>query len=167
MAVGIAISFRVCKILSPILLGTFISLASFAEESSIKCQLYEGKKGEPTVTLKLDRAPSIANSEEQPKLSVAAIEISSKSEKKLFGIYQHYQKNILDIERIDYEPLGLLGLMEGDIFEATFYMAKEDQESRDLDLSIVSIYTQGKDNKPVYGGSYGNYFGHNLICFAH
>lgn len=86
----------------------------------------------------------------------------------LKGFQETYDKNILDLERIDYHPLELLGLSEFDIAHVAFYYAKDESELDNprakFKFVLTSIFKSTDESKPVYAGSYGTYEYQNILC---
>lgn len=146
--------------------------SGFAVASStpdaMSCQLLESGEEPRVLDLKIKRSETVID-EEDPRFLEGEIEVTSSVpglDLNTSGAYQHVKRNQLDLERIDYEPLQLLGLNEWDIGDTTFYYMKEDPLARDLDLILVSVFrrSEGPKNEQTYAGSYGTYRGRNLLC---
>jgi len=100
---------------------------------------------------------------------LASLEHSGTNQpEQLKGYKESYSKNVLDLERIDYQPLELLGLAEFDIAHVAFYFAKDESAEAnpqmEFKFALTSIFKSSQEGELVYAGSYGSYDYENVIC---
>ncbi|MEZ4815146.1 MAG: hypothetical protein R3A80_08090 [Bdellovibrionota bacterium] len=139
---------------------------SHATESTLECSILEGNTQTP-LQLKIKATPAAEgeeNNDSDGSIEVKLTENNADLPLKLNGPYQSYYKNQLNLENIDYYPLGLLGLSESSIAHATYYYAKIDPSSIYFDLVVTSIMTENSEGELSYAGAYGSYKDRNVLC---
>ncbi len=133
----------------------------------LACQILDKSSSVP-LNLTLE-AESVAEDFAETSKLVASLEhLGQEKAEVLKGFKQSYAKNVLDLERIDYQPLELLGLAEFDIAHAAFFFANDEAalENSQIEFKLVltSIFKSVENGKLVYAGSYGSYDNQNVLC---
>lgn len=138
-----------------------LAAAGVEPPALIKCELQPSGQAAQPVEIKIVRtSPLIEGEDQTADLEYRA---SGTAPEPLQGTRAHFAKNILDLEKLDYDPLLLFGLTESDVAAASFYYVKRDPDARELDLILVSIF-KTEQTRVVYAGSYGSYKGTNVLC---
>lgn len=153
--------------------SAFLSLIFLApqflisSELSIKCSILDQESKIP-LSLSLKKAEALRSPDEDEseearvhKLeSIVSVDAGLPIQMK--GIQE--KMTVLDWERLDYYPMDLLDVREGNLEHATFYYAKEHEDAGDYDLILVGLERLNADGTTSYAGSYGSYKGNNLLC---
>lgn len=139
-----------------------------AEEISRKCEILDGESKIP-LNLKLKLGEPVVSQDVFEEVIGHKLESTATLEGKeslKFNGQSMVMEASMDWERVDYEPLKLLGVEgEGAIVKVTFYYAKEKEESNAYDLILVSIDVKTDNEEKAYAGSYGSFQGKNFLCF--
>ena len=108
--------------------------------------------------------PASDSNSERKVLKVTAKNL--EGERTFSGFYETFNKGNIDYERIQYEPLEMLGVSEINLARISFYFAQESTASYEYEFVFAASYKDnvGDPTAPSFAGLYGSYFRENVLC---